>query len=115
VGVAAVGLDHQTAVAPEEVGPVRADRDLGLWDRKAAGAELEEGGLELAVGCGGDVRVEEPAQAGVAGRGAWKVIEGDAELCEVEPVNPLRLAQCGLELASRRGWRRGRSECVGGL
>ena len=49
---AAVGLDDKSEVGPEEVDAVAADRDLGFGHREAVvGTQLEEGGLELAVGC----------------------------------------------------------------
>jgi len=99
VGVAAVGLDDETTVAPEEVGPVGADRDLGLGERKVVPcAQLDEGRLDLALGSCRDVVLEEAAQAGVARGVARKFIEEDAQVGQVEPVASLRLAQRRLEL-----------------
>jgi len=68
VGIAPVGFHDELLVAPEEVDPVGPDLDLGLGNRKGVlRAQLEEGGLELAVGVARDVGVEDASQAGRAG------------------------------------------------
>jgi len=85
MGLAAVGLDDQADVAPDEVGPVGAERDLRLRQRDAvAGAQLEEQRFELVLGeaGAGDVAVEDVAEGG----GPWP------QLGQIEVVQPLRLA-----------------------
>ena len=68
VGVSPVGFQDELPVAPEEVDPVGPDLDLGLGNRKAMlRAQLEEGGLELAVGAAREVGVEDASQAGRTG------------------------------------------------
>jgi hypothetical protein len=64
VVAAAVGLDDEAELGPEEVDAVAVDPDLGLgWWQSGLAGEGEEAPLELAVGQGEGLPVEQVSQA----------------------------------------------------
>src|SRR2546421_8126663 len=114
-----VGLHYKLLIAPEEVDPVGPDLHLGLGNRKALlRAQLEEGGLEVAVGATRNVGVEDASQAARTVRTGWEVVEVAAETGEFEPLDALGSAQCRLQLlviedgreVDQGAWERGARE-----
>ena len=94
----AVGLDHEAEVRPVEVDAEAVEPLLGQRRRQARPpGDREKAALELRVGQGEGVAVEQLAQGG----GATRPGERRAQALRIDEVEPVGLVDRGLELAPR--------------